>query len=102
MLFPSPEAPARVVAPDQHLERDIQRSKRRREHHRRAHSRLPKHDEFRVGHLHTSSFGYAAVIDDVEHREAPIHDQTPQSVDSLCDGLAAGFGDDPVRRLRAV
>jgi hypothetical protein len=57
---------------------------------------------FRVGHLHASSFGYAAVIDDVEHREAPIRDQAPQSVDGLCDGLAAGFGDDPVRRLRAV
>src|SRR5208282_3853555 len=79
------------VLPDQHLEWDIQRSKRRREHHRRAHIRLPEHDEFRVGHLHTSSFGYAAVIDDVEHREAPIRDQTPQSVDGPWDGLAAGF-----------
>jgi hypothetical protein len=67
-----------------------------------AHSRLPKQDEFRVGHLHTSSFGYAAVIDDVEHREAPIRDHTPQSVDRLCGGLPAGFGDDPVRRSRAV
>jgi hypothetical protein len=36
-------------------------------------------------------FGYATVIDDVEHREAPIRDQTPESVDGLCDGLAAGF-----------
>ena len=44
---------------------------------------VPKHDEFRVGHLHTSSFGYAAVIDDVEHREAPIRDQAPQPVDGL-------------------
>jgi len=35
-----------------------------------AHCRLPEHDEFRVGHLHTSSFGYAAVIDDVQHCEA--------------------------------
>jgi hypothetical protein len=61
----------------------------------RPHSRLPKHDEFRVGHLHTSSFRYAAVIDDIEHREASIRDQTPQSVDGLCDGLAAGFSDDP-------
>jgi hypothetical protein len=35
------------------------------------------------------------VIHDVEHREAPILDQTPQSVDDLRDGLAAGSGDDP-------
>src|SRR5262249_5019439 len=37
-----------------------------------------------------------------EQRKAPIRDQATQSVDSLCDELAAGFGDDPVRRLRAV
>jgi hypothetical protein len=63
--IPLRSCPAR---PD--LERDIQRSKRRREHHRRARSRLPEHDQFRVGHLHASSSSYAAVIDDVEHREA--------------------------------
>jgi hypothetical protein len=63
---------------------------------------FPNMTSFESGHLHTSSFGYAAVIDDVEDREAPIRHQTPQSVDGLWDGLAAGFGDDPVRRLRVV
>ena len=71
------------------LEREVQTRERRREHYRRAHSRLPEHDEFRIGHLHTNSFGCAAVIDDPEQREASIRDHTRQSVDGLCDGLAA-------------
>ena len=65
-------------------------------HHHRAESELPKRDQFRVGHLHTSPFGYAPVIDDVEDREAPVRHQKLQCVDGLWDGLAPGFGDDPV------
>ena len=90
------------VLPNQHLEREIQTRERRREHYRRAHSRLPKHDEFRIGHLHTNSFGCAAVINDPEQREASIRDHMRQSVDGLCDGLAAVLGDDPGQRLPVV
>ena len=76
------------ILPNQHLEREIQARERRREHYRRAHSRLPKHDEFRIGRLHTNSFGLAAVSNDPEQREASIRDHTPQSIDGLCGGLA--------------
>jgi len=70
--------------------------------YRRAHGRLPERDEFRLGHLHANSFGCAAVIDDPEQREASILDHAPQSIDGLCDGLAAVLRDDPGRRLRVV
>jgi hypothetical protein len=90
------------VLPNERLEREIQTRARRRKHYRRAHSRLSKHDEFRIGYLHTNSFGCAAVINDPEQREASIPDHTRQSVDGLCDGLAAVLGDDPGQRLRVV
>ena len=45
--------------------------------------------------LHTNSFGCAAVINDPEQREASIRDHTRQSLDGLCDGLAALLGEDP-------
>jgi hypothetical protein len=90
------------VLPDEHLEREIQTRDRSREHYRRTYSRLPEHDEFRVGHLHANSFGSAAVINDPEQREASIRDHTRQLVDGLCDGLAAVLGGDPGQRLRVV
>lgn len=82
------------VLPDQDLERKIQCRERRREHHRCALSRVPKHDEFRIGHLQTNSFGCAAVIDDPKQRKAPNLDEAFQSVDGLCEGLAAELGYD--------
>ena len=63
---------------------------------------FPKHDELRLGHLHTSSFGDAAVIDDIENREAPICHETPQSVDCLSDRYATVPCRDSGRGLRVV
>jgi len=70
-------------APDEDLQRQIQREQGRGDHERRAGLGTAENEELRLLHLEADPLRRAAVVDQREHVEALLPDRLPKTIERL-------------------